>query len=179
METPDSESLLLVGTIWRAHGVRGEVKVIPETDDPERLVGLETLFLGATPSDAAPKTVERSRLHTIKRGTVAVLKFEDVDTRDWAETLRNVHVFAREEDLPPLGDDEVFIHDLIGLRVEDEEGNEIGVVENVLTTTGQAVYVIAREGKPDAMVPAVDKFVPEVDVEAGRLVVRPIEGLLE
>ena len=179
MEAPETEELLLIGTVWRAHGVQGELKVVPETDDPTRFLDLDTLFLGATPDDAAPHEVESARLHQMKKGTVVIVKLEGVDTRDWAETLRSVPVFAREEDLPPLEEGEFFVHDLIGLEAESDEGESIGTVNNVLTTTGQAVYVIGREGKPDAMVPAVDKFIQEIDVEGGRIVIRPIEGLLD
>lgn len=179
MESVDPEALILVGTIWRAHGIKGELKVIPETDDPERLLGIETFFMGATPDHAAPQAVEKARLHQIKRGTVVIVKLEGVDTREWAETMRDVNVFAHEDDLPPLEEGEVFVHDLIGLQVEDEAGEAIGTVENVITSTGHPVYVIAREGKPPAMVPAVDKFVTDVDLEARRIVIRPIEGLLE
>ncbi len=174
------ETLLLVGRVGKTHGVRGEVKVIPETDDPERFAALETVFLGQQPEDAAPHSVASVRFQQSKRGLTIVLKLDGIETMEQAAALRRKAVFAFEEDLPPLADDEFFLHDLIGLDVVTEQGDQVGVVRDVLELPAHHIYVVARPDKPDAMIPAVPAFITEIDIHgAQRLVVRPIEGLLD
>ena len=172
-------SLLLVGRVGKTHGVRGEIKVIPETDDPARLAALETVFLGQDPDNATPYTVTAVRFQQTKRGPTAVLKLDGIVTLDDAATLRRQGVFAREEDLPPLAEDEFFIHDLIGLDVVTDQGEPVGMVKDVLNLPAHTVYVVDRPGKPEALIPAVPAFIEDLDVEEGRLIVRPIEGLLD
>lgn len=173
------DSLLLVGRIWRAHGLRGEVKVIPESDDTERFEDLPVLYTGTTANTARSRTVQSVRYQHSKKGTLVILKLEGVDSRDEAESLKKSLVYARPDDVPPLQEDEYFLHDLIGLQAVREDGSAIGVVDNVLELPGQELLVIAREDRPSALVPAVPEFVVDIDVDAGRLVIRPIEGLLE
>ncbi|MEX1055663.1 MAG: ribosome maturation factor RimM [Rhodothermales bacterium] len=174
----DSDSLLLVGRVSKAHGVRGELKIIPETDDPERLEDLTAVFVGRTAGTAERREIESIRLQPVKQGTVVVMKMAGVDSREDTEAFRQMSVFADVEDLPPLEEDEFFIHDLIGLDVFDEEGGAVGRVTDVLHLPAQDVLVVARSGKDAAMIPVVDEFIVEIDVDEGRIVVRPIEGLL-
>lgn len=172
--------LLLVGSVLKAHGVRGELKVIPETDEPQRFEAFAHVYLGRAPEQAARHAVESVRHQTTKRGPLVLLKLAGVDERFDAEALRRQQVYASEGDLPPLEDDEAFIHDLVGLAVVSEAGEALGTVEDVVQAPAHDVFVVAREGpREPAMIPAVEEFVREVDLEGGRLVVRPIEGLLE
>ena len=168
-----------MGRVGKTHGLRGEVKVIPETDDPKRFEALETVFLGKTPAQATPHTVASVRFQHTKRGPTVVLKLEGIDTVEGAALLRRLSVFAREEDLPPLADDEFFLHDLIGLDVLTDQGAAVGTVADVLEMPANNVYVVSRPGLPDALIPAVPAFIDAVDLEGGRIVVRPIEGLLD
>lgn len=175
---PTPDSLLLIGRVVREHGVHGELKVVPETDDPERFEALETVYLGARPEAARPHVVRNVRYQTTKRGELVVLALDGVDTREAAAALRGAAVFADEADLPPLDDDELYLHDLVGLRVETADGEPVGFVADVLETPAHLTFRIERPGRPDALVPAVPAFVAETDLEAGRLVLTPIEGLL-
>ena len=170
---------LLVGRVGRPHGVRGEVKVVPETDDPERFGDLEHVYLGRHADAATAYTVESVRYQHASRGLTVVLKLEGVASREAAEALRNQEVYAARDDLPPLAEDELFLHDLIGLAVVTEAGETVGTVSDVLQMPAHDLYVVARDGRADAMIPAVPEFVVEIDMDGGRLVVRPIEGLLE
>ncbi len=178
-EINESESLLLVGQVWRAHGVKGEVKVVPETDDPSRFEDLRLVFVGTTPASAVARRVETVRLQPTKRGLLAIVKFEGVDSREEVDALRRSHVFAREGDLPALEGDEYYIHDLIGLEVLTVAGEIVGTVEDVIAGPAQEVLVVARRDKKAVMIPVVDEFVDEIDLEERRIVIRPIEGLLE
>lgn len=175
----EADALLLMGRVWRAHGLRGEVKVFPETDDPERFEDLPVLYVGTTASTAQPHVLESVRYQPTKKGTIVILKLEGVDSRDEAERLKKVFVYAHPDEVPPLEEDEYFLHDLIGLQAVREDGGVIGLVDNVLELPGQELLVIAREGLSSAMVPAVPEFVVDIDVDAGRVVIRPIEGLLD
>lgn len=178
-EIHDPDALLLVGRVVRAHGVRGEVKVLPETDDPDRLMELDAVYIGKEPEQTARYEVTGARAQPTKRGLLIVLQMAGVESREGAEALRGLPVFAREEDLPPLGEDEFFLHDLVGLHVETDAGEPVGTVRDVLEMPAHPVCVVAREGKADALIPAVPEFIAEVDLEAERLVIRPLEGLLE
>lgn len=175
----ETDSLLLVGRVSRAHGVRGEVKVVPETDDPARFNDLRIVYVGTSAASARAMQVETVRLQPTKRGTIIILKLEGIDSREQVEALRRSDVFARENDLPALADDEIYIHDLIGLQVVTDEGEPIGTVEEVMTVPAQEILVVSRKGKEAVMIPAVDEFVLELDLEERRIVVRPIEGLLD
>lgn len=153
--------------------------MIPETDDPERLRALERVFVGDAPERAEERAVEGLRLQPTKRGTVALVRFGGIAGRDAAELLRGQRVYATEADLPPLGDGEVYLHDLIGLAVVTEEGEEIGTVADVLAGGAQPLLVVKRNGRPDALVPDVGEIVTDVDLDAERITIRPPEGLLE
>ena len=174
-----SDELLVIGRVWRAHGVQGEAKVIPETDDPERFETLERVYIGGRAETAKEHAVESVRYQQTKRGLIVLIKLANVQTPEAVEGLRKNMVFAAESDLPPLEEDEFFLHDLVGLAVVTEAGEAVGTVRDVMEMPGHPLFVIAREGQPDAMIPAVPEFVTDVDAEAGRVTIRPIEGLLE
>lgn len=178
-EMQDSESLLLVGQISRPHGVQGEVKIVPTTDDPSRFADLDIVYIGATAIEADAHRVETVRLQPTGRGLVVIMKIEGVDTREQVETLRRRQVFARASDLPPLDDDEFYIHDLIGLEVVTDTGELVGPVDDVMTMPAQQVLVVARRGRNPAMIPIVHEFVEDINLEERKIIIRPIEGLLD
>ena len=178
------ESLFLMGRCGRAHGVRGEVKVFPETDDPGRFADLDRVFVGERAEGAREHEVVGVRYQPQKGRTIVLLRLSDVETRDAAEALRGLAVFAAEDDLPPLEDGEVYLHDLVGLAAwtvgdDGEAGEEVGVVREVLDGTAQPLLVVARDGRPDVLVPDVPEIVVEVDLGAGRILLDPPEGLLD
>ena len=177
--TPGPQTLLLMGRIGKPHGVRGEVKVIPETDDPGRFEDLDTCYVGPGPENAAPHAVASVRFQQSKHGITVILSLEDVADRDEAAGMRGLLVYAHRDALPPLDDDEFFIYDLIDLDVVTTSGTPVGTIVDVLDLPGHAIYVVARPGRPEAMIPAVPEFIEEVDFDEGRVVIRPIEGLLD
>lgn len=175
----DIESLLLVGRVWRPHGVKGELKVYPETDDPERFADLGAVYTGTTPNTAGKMGVESVRFQSTKKGTIVVLKLAGIDSREDADALRKASVYAAEDDLPSLADDEFFLHDLVGLAVESEDGVDIGTVDEVLDLPAQDILVVRRSDGSSAMVPVVAEFIVDIDLVSERIVIRPIEGLLD
>jgi len=176
---PDTDSLLLVGRIWRAHGIQGEVKVIPETDDPHRLQTIASVFVGASPAEAKRMNIQRARLQQTKKGVLIVLKLEGITQREHADALRQQAVYASSADLPPLEDDEFFIHDLIGLDVVTPEGEPVGRVKDYIDQEWQALVVVARDAQPDVLIPAVPTFIETIDLDEQKLVIQPIDGLLD
>lgn len=171
--------LLYVGYVSMAHGVRGEVKVKTDSDDPHSLTEAPALFLGESPETARAREAERLRVQPGKGGKAVILaKLRGTDTRDDAEALRGRSVYIDAAHLAPLEDDEAFASDLIGLAVFDEDGESLGTVSDYIETPAHPAFVLARDGQPDAIVPDVPAFVIEVDLGENRLVLRPIEGLL-
>jgi 16S rRNA processing protein RimM len=161
------------------------VKVYPVTDDPARFESLQEVFVGATPASARAFRVEGVRYQYPKGKTVVLLALADVGGREGAETLTNSSVYAAAGDLPALADDEVFIHDLIGLTVHAADdaglpaGAPLGEVRDVLEGGAQDLLVISRPGEPDVLLPDVPEFIVQVDTAGRKLLVRPPEGLFE
>lgn len=171
--------LIRVGTVGRAHGIRGELKVVPDTDDPGRVSSVKSLHVGRDAATAMEHEVASFRMQASARGDAMLIGLVGVDDRTAAESLRGAGVYAREEDLPPLDDGEWFVDDLTGLRVVLEDGVEVGSVADVLDTPAHPVLVVARAGQPDVLIPAVTAFLRSVDFDANEICVSPIEGLLE
>lgn len=171
---------LVVARIGKAHGIRGEVTVEVRTDAPE-----ERFFPGAVLHVVAPKgpasrglpatlTVDTVRDHN---GTL-LLTFEEVGDRTYAESMRNVLL---ESDVPddPGEDDAWYDHQLVGLRVLDPAGAELGTVVAVEHPPAQDLLVVRRPDGAQRLVPFVTAIVPTVDVAAGHVVVDAPKGLLD
>ena len=174
-----STDLLLMGYFGRAHGVAGEVKVFPETDDPQRFLALERVFVGPSADQARSYAVESVRFQMLKGRTIVLLKLAGILSREDAETLSRIGVYASRAHLPPLEDGELFVHDLIGMEVVEEGGGEvIGAVRDVLEGA-QRLLVVARAGRPDALIPDVPEIVVDIDVDQRRITVDPPDGLID
>jgi len=182
---------IAIGQIVAPRGIKGEVRVLPLTDFPDRFKTLRRAFLGAPWNSAVE--VEGARFHQ----GMALVKIRGIDTRDEAEKLRDVYLEIEEADLVPLGKDEYYLFQIVGLRVFTEEGRALGEVVDVLRTGPNDVYVVResqpadpgetpgaghRPGTPGAreyLIPAVKEFITGVDLQGKKLVVRPIPGLLD
>lgn len=175
---PSAESLVLMGRVIRSHGIQGALKVYPLTDDPHRFADLEQVYMGTDAAHTTPYTVRSARVQTTTKGPQVILELEGLTSRDAADALRQYDLFAPEADLP-LDEDEVFLHDLLGLDVIDAQGQPIGVLKAVMPNPAHDIYVIARDGRPDALVPAVPEFVDAIDLDAGQIHIRPIDGLID
>lgn len=179
----DSDRLLLMGRVTKPHGVRGEMKVAPDTDDPQRFTGLERVFIGRDRAATKEVAVQGVRFQYPKGRTVVLLSLDGVDAVEAAEDLRGLQVFADIDDLPPLEEGEVFLHDLIGLTVieiddADAEQGELGTVKD-LYDGSQLLFAIARPNGSELLLPDVDEFVRRIDLDAGRMYVRLPDGLID
>ena len=154
---------LRIGQIVRAHGVRGDVKIIPLTDDPARFRALKTAYLETTAGAYAPVAITAPRFLT----DAVVLHIDGCDTIEQAEALRNRYLCVSRENAVKLPNGTYFIADLIGCDTYDSDGKAYGKVTDVLETGANDVYEIDG-GK--LLVPALKRVLREVDVERGRIV---------
>jgi 16S rRNA processing protein RimM len=166
------EDFLQVGAIIKAHGVRGEVKVFPTTDDPARFKKLKTVLLD---TGKEQRELEITGVKFFKN--LVILKFKGLDSMNDVENLRQAKLFVAREDAVELSEDEYFIADLIGLRAVSDEGEELGEISDVLQTGANDVYVISHEGAPDLLVPAIHDCIREVDINNKLMTVHLLPGL--
>lgn len=167
-----AEGLVRIGQITAPHGVRGDVRVFPLTDFPERFEALGEVLLGP---EARPV-----RVHV--RGTVRdliVLKFDGVDDRNAAEKLRGAYLQVERSQVHPPPEGYYYAFQLIGLQVVDPNGEPLGSVLDFENGAAHALYVVKRPDGHIFRVPAVAQFVEQIDLEAGRVVIRPIPGLMD
>lgn len=175
---PDPDDLVVVGRVGRPQGVRGEVTVEVRTDDPAERFAAGAVLL-TDPAERGPLTVARGRDHSGR----LVVAFEGVDDRTAAEALRDTLLLVDVRSLAPLDDPDEF-HDwqLRGLVAEGADGGRLGVVADVLHLPHGDVLVLRVDDGADGrevLVPFVREIVPVVDLDAGRVVVTPPEGLME
>ena len=159
------EEDIVIGEIVAPFGRKGEVKVVPLTDFPERFLELERI-----PIDGRMLDVEGVRFH---KG-MALIKFEGIDDISAAEDLRGKKILISRPELAPLEEDEYYVHDIIGLEALTTEGESLGRIKEVLRSPANDVYVTDR-----AMIPAVKEFIVNIDIPGGKIVVRPVEGLVQ
>lgn len=166
---------LAVGLVIGAHGVRGELKVEILTEDPRRFRLLRRVFLGPEGQEPAPWPLKSYRMH---KGRL-LLQLEGCDNRTIAESMRGYLVQVPLEEAIPLNEGEYYEHQILGLDVWTEAGEYLGQVVEILYTGANDVYVIQdpESRRPEILIPAIQDVVLAVDLAAGRLVVRPIEGL--
>ena len=168
------EELLKVGIITSTHGVRGEVKVYPTTDDIKRFKKLKNVILD-TGKEKLPLEIEGVKFFK----QMVILKFKGIDTLNDVEKFRQKELLVTRENAVKLQKDEYFIADLIGIRIIDEENKEIGVLEDVMLTGANDVYVINLFDGRELLLPAIKQCILNVNVEERYMQVHILDGLLE
>ena len=168
------EERLQVGVIASTHGVRGEVKVFPTTDDVRSFKKLKEVILDTGKEN---RILEIEQVKFFKQ--FAILKFKGIDTLDEVEKYRKKSLYVTRENAVRLNKDEYFIADLIGLKVLDEAGETLGELEDVIETGANDVYQIKMNDGRQLLLPAIRQCVLEVDVEAGFMKIHILEGLLD
>ncbi len=168
------EDLLQVGVITTTHGVRGEVKVFPTTDDPARFKKLKNVIL-----DTGKEKIDLEVAGVKFFKNMVILKFKGIDDINDVEKYRKKSLYVTRENAVKLKKNEYFIADLIGLKVESDEGEDLGTLSDVLQTGANDVYVLSKEGEDDILLPAIKECVKEVDIENGTILVHLLPGLRE
>jgi 16S rRNA processing protein RimM len=175
---PPGGGAVLVGVVVRPHGLHGELVVDVRTDSPDERFAPGAVLARAAADGAAlgVLTVESARPHSGR----LLVRFTEAPDRTAAEALRGSRLLVDPAALPPTGDpDEFHVHQLEGLAAELDDGTAVGMVREIVHGPGGELLVLARPGLPDALVPFVRAIVPTIDLEAGRIVLTPPEGLLD
>ena len=168
------EDLLQVGIITSTHGVRGEVKVYPTTDDPRRFRRLKEVVLD---TGREKINLEIEGVKFFKQ--FVILKFKGLDNINDIEKYRQKSLYVTRKNAVRLQRDEYFIADLIGLKVQDEDGTELGTVKDVIETGANDVYEVEMADGRSLLLPAIKQCILNVDVENGMMQVHVLEGLLD
>lgn len=166
------EDLLQVGVVTTTHGVRGEVKVFPTTDDSARFKNLKHVIL-----DTGKQQMEMEITGVKFFKNLVILKFKGFDNINDVEKFRQAKLLVTRENAVELAENEYFIADLIGLTAFSDEGEELGQLADVLQTGANDVYVIKKNGCADLLVPAIHECVKEVAVEQGKIILHLLPGL--
>ena len=166
------EDLLQVGVVTTTHGVRGEVKVFPTTDDSARFKKLKNVIL-----DTGKEKLDMEITNVKFFKNLVIVKFKGYDNINDVERFRQAKLLVTRDNAVELAEDEYFIADLIGLKASSDEGEDLGEITDVLQTGAIDVYVISKEGTPDLLVPAIKDCVVNVDIEAGTIVLHLLDGL--
>ena len=168
------ENLLRVGVITSTHGVRGEVKVFPTTDDMNRIKKLKTVILDLGKEQ---KTLTIEQVKFFKN--MVILKFKGLDNINDVEMWRQKDLLITRDQAVKLQPDENFIVDLIGLKVVTDEGSELGVMTDVIQTGANDVYVVKMNSGKEVLLPAIKDCILHVDLDKGEMLVHVLDGLLD
>lgn len=168
------DDLFQVGIITSTHGVKGEVKVYPTTDDVKRFKKLKDIILDTGKEHVA---LELESVKFFKQ--MVILKFKGIDSLNDVEKFRQKSLYVTRANAVRLRKDEYFIADLIGLKVIDEENKELGTLEDVMVTGANDVYVISLLNGKELLLPAIKQCILNVDMENQCMQVHVLDGLIE
>lgn len=164
--------LYQVGAVTQTHGIRGEVKVFPMTDDVSRFMHMKGLIL-----DTGKEQLTLEVTNARPQKNLVILKFKGYDNINDVERFKGAKLFVKKEDRIPLSENEYFIADLIGISVVTDEGRTLGVLTDVMTTGANDVYVVENEDGREVLLPAISECI--LSVEEGCMTVHLLPGLLD
>ena len=171
---------VIVGRVRKVHGLQGELVVEPITDRPDAIFASGRRVFAGTHEGA----ISRDRRELVVRSARPfkggfIVEFDGIDTREEAEKWRARFLLVPGEELPPLAPDEVFVHELYGMRVELPDGAPIGVVEAVYELPQGLGLDVKRDGGGTVIIPWRDEVIAKVNRESRVLVIEPPDGLLD
>jgi len=172
-----SDQLICIGKVLSPHGVKGEIKVSPYTDFPYRYRQLHYVRIKETYNNkVCILKVEKARM----QGSVWILKLENVDAPEDAQKLKGNYLFILPEERFSLPNDTYYYDQIIGLQVYTMKGSYLGEIKSILPAGGQDTYLVKNEAEGGKyLIPAVKSFIPEVNLQEGRITIDPPEGLLD
>ncbi|MGN0361827.1 MAG: ribosome maturation factor RimM [Bilifractor sp.] len=167
------EKFLKIGAVTTTHGVRGELKIYPTTDDPQRFLDLQEVIL----SDG-----RRSENHEILDvkffKNMVILKLDGISSMDEAAGYRSWDVLIPREQGVPLGENEYYTADVIGMTVRTEDGEVLGTLQDVIETGANDVYAVQTDAYGEVLIPAIKPCIMKVNVEEGEMIVHLLPGLI-
>lgn len=166
------EDRFQVGVISSTHGIGGEVKVFPTTDDAKRFKKLKQVILDTGKEELH---LEISQVKFFKK--MVILKFKEFNNINEVERFRGKGLYVLRKDAVKLEKGEYFIADMIGMRVVSTEGEDLGSLRDVLQTGANDVYIVKKEGEPELLLPAIKECIRSVDMEQGLITAYLMPGL--
>lgn len=172
-----SEKWFNVGKIVNTHGIRGEVRVISKTDfADERYQPGNTLYIFKEGSQEPIKVVvESHRVHK----NFDLLTFEGMHSIQDVEQFKGSLLRVDENQLSELDEGEYYFHEIIGCKVYTDDGEEIGTIREILATGANDVWVVKRKAGKDLLIPYIDEIVKDIDIDEKKIIITPMEGLLD
>jgi len=170
------ERFLPIGKIVGVHGLKGELKVFPYTENPQSFVSIDSITIRAEDGHEQIHTVNRARLHK----KVILLTLDGIESINRAKEFIGSEILIEKEDLPALEDGSYYWHEIIGLSVFSKDDEFIGKVASVIPTGSNDVYVVEDSDNPSAreiLIPAIKAVVLEIDLEKKKMCVDVPEGL--
>ena len=167
------EERLQVGVISSTHGVRGEVKVFPTTDDPKRYKKLKKVYLD-TGREFLPLEIQGVKFFK----QFVIVKFKGIDNINDIEKYRGKSLLVDRKDAVPLKQDEYFIADMVGIDVYTDDGEKFGVLKDVMETGANDVYIIDSINHGEVLIPAIKQCILGVDIEENRMDIHLMDGLI-
>lgn len=169
----DEMEYTIIGKLINSHGIKGEVKIFPLTDNVERFNNLKSAYLG---ENKIPVNVEGVKYH---KG-IAILKFKEYNDINDILKYKDSYIFVDDENRVVLPENHFFISDLLNCRVNDTSGNYIGIIKDVIQGYSNDVYVIMDESNnKEYLIPVVKEFVKDVNINDKLIIIDPIEGMIE
>ena len=168
------EQFLRVGVITSSHGVRGEAKVYPTTDDPGRYEGLDEGMIRKNDSE------NKTRVESVRYANqLVIVKFACFHAPEEIRPYLQADVMIDRKDAVPLEEGEYYIADLIGLKVVSDEGGELGTLKDVMQTGANDVYIVKGEDGKEILLPVIPECIRKVDLENALVTVHVMKGLLD
>lgn len=168
------EDMLRIGVVTTTHGLRGEVKVYPTTDDVKRYKKCDEVILVTREGNL---TLHVEHVKFFKN--LVIVKFKEFDNINQVEGFRKCDLMVTRENAVPLEEGEYFLCDVIGCKVEDEDGKPIGTVTDTIETGANHVFEIKTTEGKEVLFPVIEDCIKEVNVEEGRVVAHVMKGLMD
>lgn len=167
------DNLLRVGVIANTHGIKGEVKVFPTTDDMNRFKQLKSVILD---TGKEKKELEITSVKFFKN--LVIVKFKGIDNINDIEKYKGKDLLVTRENAVTLEENEYFIYDIIDAKVMTEDGEEFGILKEVLTTGANDVYVVKTKEEKEVLLPVIDECVLDINIENKVVKIHLMEGLI-
>ncbi len=168
------EDIFRIGVITTTHGLKGEVKVFPTTDDLNRFKKLKKCFIRTPKEDIQ---VEKNSCKFFKN--MVILSFKEFTDINEVERFRNCDIYVTRDNAVPLEEDEYYISDVIGMNIILEDGSELGVLQDVIQTGANDVFVIKLKDDKELLMPVIKDCVLDMNYETSKITVRLMKGMLD
>lgn len=166
-------SLISIGEITTTQGHRGDVRVLPLTDFPERF-RVNACLIMEKAGQTRTLTIERVRPHK----NLLIIKFKEIPDMNSAGEIKGGVLKITRDELKDLPEDTFYVFDIIGMKVKTEEGVELGIIKDIIQTGSNDVYVVAGETK-QYLIPALKEIVRQIDKSQKIMVIKPLDGLFD